>query len=362
MKSITKLTLKNFQSWKEATINFTKGLNIIIGNSDSDKSALFRAIDSIFTGKFYPDYLRKKEKEAKVELQFSDGSKFVREKNKTKQIAEANDVKFERIGKEIPQDYFDILGKTDIIVSDKKIPVCLRNQDEAYFFINSSDYEKSKIIGSVCGIDLVDKIVEGINKDIRENNSKIKFIKEQIENNKLKLQEEKNKLQETSVNFEQETKLKDLLNEETNILEFLLDSFNKLKTIEEESKAIDECKIKLEQFIKNASKFDFKNQTSEFKRMFDLATNYFQSLSEIDSLQVKKKHNEIFIKTAPNFEDIKVLKVLLGLYKKKRNNEDLTFELNCKKNSLSIEIINLEQHKSSLMKDFKTCPLCGGKI
>ncbi|MCM1260595.1 MAG: AAA family ATPase [Staphylococcus sp.] len=362
MKNITKLKLKNFQSWKEATINFTKGLNIIIGNSDSGKSALFRAIDSIFTGKLYPDYLRKKEKDVKVELEFNDGSKFVREKNKTKQTAEANGVKFERIGKEVPQDYFDILGKTDIIVSDKKIPVCLRNQDEAYFFINSSDYEKSKIIGSVCGIDLVDKIVEEVNKDIRENNSKIKFIKEQIENGELKVQEEKEKLQEISTNFEQETELKELLNSEAKMLEFLLESFNKLNTIKEESDSINGCKSKLEKFIKNASNFDFKMQTEELKKIFDLSKDYLKCLSEINSLETRKKNSEIFVKTAPNFEDINLLNELLELYRKIKNNGNLIGILILKVQTLAIEIGNLESKKSLLMKDFKTCPLCGGKI
>lgn len=362
MKNIIKLNLKNFQSWKEATINFTKGLNIIIGNSDSGKSALFRAIDAIFTGKLYPDYLRKKEKEVRVELEFNDGSKFIREKNKTKQTAEANGVKFERIGKEIPQDYFDILGKTDIIVSDKKIPVCLRNQDEAYFFINSSDYEKSKIIGSVCGIDLVDKIVEEINKDIRDNNSKIKFIKEQIENNESKLSEEKNKLEEISKNFDIQTDIKETVLKDVKVLEFILDSFNKLNTIKEESEAIKQCKDKLERFINNTADYDFNKQISELKNIFNLGNSYFECMTEISSLEVRSVYNEMFVKNAPNFEDTEVLKVLLGLYNKNQNNSDLITNLISESQALTTDIGNLERKKQFLMKDFKTCPLCGGKI
>ena len=302
MKNIKTLTLKNFQSWKNSTIKFTKGLNIIVGNSDSGKSAIFRAIDSIFTGKFFPDYVRKQEKESMVKLEFDDNSIFVREKNKTKQLAEANGIKFERIGKEIPQEYFDCLGKTNISVGEKEIPVCLRNQDDSYFFINSSDYEKSKIIGSVCGIDIVDKIMESINKDIRENNSKIKFLSEQMQKTKEVRDEAKNKYEHRKINydilFKNLAKIQkdyDKLCVLETIKDKLIFSKNELKQLLLKKEAI--------QFIIKESEFDnIDNNILLLERLSRYWTNLMEIQNNIDLLSIKYNHVDIFVKNAPNFD------------------------------------------------------------
>ena len=44
MKYLKQITLKNFQSHKDSTIQLDRGLNAIIGPSDSGKSAIIRAI------------------------------------------------------------------------------------------------------------------------------------------------------------------------------------------------------------------------------------------------------------------------------------------------------------------------------
>ena len=72
MKHISKLILNNFQQWKTGLIKFKPGLNILIGNTESGKSTLFRAIGSILTGKMSEDYIRKGTKGCEVEIQFSD--------------------------------------------------------------------------------------------------------------------------------------------------------------------------------------------------------------------------------------------------------------------------------------------------
>ena len=362
MKNIKSITLKNFQSWKNSTIKFTKGLNIIIGNSDSGKSAIFRAIDSIFTGKFYPDYMRKQEKESSVKLEFDDNTKFVRGKNKTKQTAEANEIKFERIGKEMPQEYFDLLGRTNIVVGDKEIPVCLRNQDDSYFFINNSDYEKSKIIGSVCGIDIVDKVVESVNKDIRENNSKIKFLNEQIEKNTNLKEEIKNEYQIKKIDLDILTKNFDKLNNDYQFLVFLSNINCKVKSLKVEMESFLTKQKYLLEILNN-----FKSENLEENiLLLDKLKKYWLNLNEIqyeiNSLGVRYNYIDVFIKNAPNFDFLTNLVEIYDKSKKLSKTKEKIIKLNEQNDLLNKEIQLLNNELKFLMKDFKQCPLCGSEI
>ena len=149
MKNITKLILKNFQQWKDGDIEFTKGLNVLMGDTECGKSTIFRAISSILTGKMPEDYIRKGTKGCEVELYFDDSSVFKRSRSKKDNIAVANENKYERVGKDIPFDYFKALGNTSITFGDKKLSLCLYSQFEPHFFITLSDYDKSKLIGSI---------------------------------------------------------------------------------------------------------------------------------------------------------------------------------------------------------------------
>ena len=44
---LTSLTIKNFQSHKDSTLQFSPNVNVILGHNDSGKSAIFRAIDFV---------------------------------------------------------------------------------------------------------------------------------------------------------------------------------------------------------------------------------------------------------------------------------------------------------------------------
>ena len=134
MKHIKNLILNNFQQWKKGNIQFKEGLNVIVGNTESGKSTLFRAINSILTGKMPEDYVRKGTKGCEVEVQFSDDTFFKRSRTKKDNIANANGVIFERVGKEIPFEYFNKLGKTSIEFGSKELSLCSYSQFEPHFF------------------------------------------------------------------------------------------------------------------------------------------------------------------------------------------------------------------------------------
>lgn len=354
MKHIKNLILKNFQQWKSGTITFSEGLNVIIGNTESGKSTLFRAINSILTGKMPEDYIRKGTKGCEVKILFSDETVFRRLRNKKDNIIDANGTIFERVGKEIPFEYFKQLGKTSIEFGNKQLSLCSYSQFEPHFFITLSDYDKSKLIGTICGIDIVDKIVDSINKDIRDNNSTIKFLEAQIYNNtqdKESKQKEYDLLALKTKNLESylrnaQYKFKTL--ENISNLSYKLGLLNsdistyqtKLNALKTKINDFDDSKIKLLQKL-----YELKGALLIYKQSIEHETkikNSFITNSGIDKNKVDLLDDLLFLKQKlVDFnKDIET-----NTYYKKQINENL---------------FTLANQKKELLKGYDKCPLCGG--
>lgn len=354
MKHISKLILNNFQQWKTGLIEFKPGLNILIGNTESGKSTLFRAIGSILTGKMPEDYIRKGSKGCEVEVQFSDGTIFKRSRNKKDNIANANGVIFERVGKEIPFEYFNKLGKTSIEFGNKELSLCSYSQFEPHFFITLSDYDKSKLIGTICGIDIVDKLVDSINKDIRSNNANIKFLE-----NKIKEQTEQKEIKESEFNIldNKHTKLYlivDRLKDDFQRLETLSKLNEKLVLLNNNTKSTENelncLKLKFSQF--DSTKYNKLKQFINLKiKLYSITKELNQNNWELNKL---KSVENVDISKVHLLDDLVFLKQKLNEYKNKTLdiNEDLM------KTNKHIEF--LETEKRTLLADYDKCPLCGG--
>lgn len=353
MKHITNLILTNFQQWKTGNICFKPGLNIIIGDTESGKSTLFRAIGSVLTGKMPEDYIRKGTKGCEVEIHFSDGTIFKRIRNKKDNIVNANGIVFERIGKEIPFEYFNKLGKTSIEFGNKELSLCSYSQFEPHFFITLSDYDKSKLIGTICGIDIVDKLVDAINKDIRSNNANIKFL-----DNKIKEQTEQHVILESE--------FKNIDNKHTKLYLCI----DKLKDDYKHLEIIDKLQTNLNSF--NSSIKEIEEQINHFKNLsFD--SNKSNKLQKLFSLRstlniYNKIENDIknqLSKITLQQIDVNKTKQLSVLVDKKQKLSDyknriLEINENLMKTAKHIEF--LETEKRTLLADYDKCPLCGGVL
>lgn len=355
MKNISKLILTNFQQWKEGEICFKPGLNIIIGDTESGKSTLFRAINSILTGKMPEDYIRKGTKGCEVEIHFSDNTIFKRLRTKKENMAIANEMTFDRVGKEIPFEYFNKLGKTSIEFGSKELSLCSYSQFEPHFFITLSDYDKSKLIGTICGIDIVDKLMDLINKDIRANNTNIKFLEQQIKEQQaekeVKVPEFKavDEKMTAMTKFYDEIKTKfDLVENLVSIKQQLSDLNNQLNTTNREKTNID-------------SKID--NFDVSRVELLSIMQNYRYNLQIFNAVEkrIKDDINKLKIDSIDSqksllLENLSSLKYKLSSYNKSIG------ELNYYKKQTDDALFVLTNQKKDLLKDYDKCPLCGGVI
>lgn len=355
MKNINKLILSNFQQWKTGNIEFKPGLNIIIGDTESGKSTLFRSIYSILTGKMPEDYIRKGTKGCEVKIEFSDNTTFRRIRNKKDNIADANGLIFERVGKDIPFEYFNKLGRTSIELGNKELSLCSYSQFEPHFFITLSDYDKSKLIGTICGIDIVDKLMDLINKDIRSNNTNIKFLEQQISEQKVEKATKQTEFEEVDKKCTELTSLYNYIQNNFKTLENLSNLSQKAFSLNSSINTIKADKNALESKISefNKDKVELLRKLHNFKSILGTLT------SEIDISkyqQLKLVVEGIDISKVNLLDDLTFLKEKLVTC-----NKNITY---IKQSKIKVEqdIKDLETKKSELLKDFDKCPLCGGII
>ncbi len=192
MKYIEEISLKNFQSHKNTNIKFNKGLNIIVGPSDSGKTAILRAIKWVLYNEPLGDYfIREGETNCSVKITFNNGVKVERYRDRSKNqynIYLGDEVMtFEGFGSSVPLEVKEAIGIDKIELDQKESrSINLAEQLDGPFLISEKDSIKASSIGRLVGANIVDDALRESLKDSRN----ISQVKNQLEEENLGLNEE----------------------------------------------------------------------------------------------------------------------------------------------------------------------------
>lgn len=164
---ITSIRLQNIQSHKDTTIEFTKGLNVIVGLSDAGKTAIMRAILWVLTGRPLGDrLLRRGAKQFSVDICLDDGHIVTKRKTTSanQYIVQAPGRKEEvlnAIGKSVPEEItrlFNIDARTQI-----------HRQKSRPFLLDETSRDVSKFINEIARLSDIDDSLQWLNSDIRKH-------------------------------------------------------------------------------------------------------------------------------------------------------------------------------------------------
>lgn len=111
---IESVKLKNFQSHKENTFSFTKGVNAIVGPSDSGKTAILRALRWLIWNRPLGDAFRSDwggDTEVTVTV---DGQLITRYKHDNKHGYKIGKIDLKAIGTDVPEEVSTILNIDEI--------------------------------------------------------------------------------------------------------------------------------------------------------------------------------------------------------------------------------------------------------
>src|SRR5690625_1085404 len=196
MKDLKKVILNNFQSHKHTVVELDPGLNVIVGPSDSGKSAIIRGIKwALYNEPAGDFFIREGESECSVTLIFADKTKLIRKRSRSKNIYElvksdGEKIRFEGFGTSVPEEIVEEIGITKIYLdSDSSNAINLGEQLEGPFLLSEKASVRASAIGRIVGVNIIDDALRVTIRD-RTNASRFKRdLEERIESIEEELKE-----------------------------------------------------------------------------------------------------------------------------------------------------------------------------
>lgn len=195
MMYIEKIIIENFQSHKYTEIDFVNGLNALVGESNSGKTAVFRALKWVLYNEPLGDYfIREGESSTRVTLILSTGYSIVRYRTRSKNGYELIDVDgsveiYEGFGSTVPEEITNVtrMVKVDFTSSENRA-LNLAEQLESAFLISEKPSVRASAIGRLVGVDALDDAVRLTARDLRAENQKYKALENREVDTKEKLE------------------------------------------------------------------------------------------------------------------------------------------------------------------------------
>ena len=348
---IESVTIKNFQSHKETTLNFSEGLNVIKGPSHKGKSAVVRAIrwalENKPRGEEFKSHFADKKDPVSVSILFTEDIRITRYRGETNgydieyQNGEIKTLKALNTG--VPQEILDITNMTNLN---------LQSQSDDYFMLKEKPGNRAKELNKIVGLDIIDETTKKINSALSVQTSRSKSTDEDITETEKKLSK-----------FSGITQLKKRSDE---IESFYL-SLNKTKT--EASKLGSICdKVK-----------ELNNDKEEFSAWLFLeedALKMEKTMNTVDKAKRKRKtilqiienikiNNDKIIKTKEILKSVVRIEKIEELQEKRKVQRDKLSLLKIIWNSINVSN-KIKSEKETLLDDavkqlskIDTCPLCG---
>lgn len=234
------IDIKGFQSHEDTTIEFTDGLNAIVGASDSGKSAILRALRfTLYNEPRGSEFIRQSASRVECTVYFSDGSSLTRSRTRTSAgsyiVRDVNGVETELKGftNNLPIDVANVHQMPYIqLTKDLEKTLNIGYQLEAPFLIGEGASTRASIIGRLTGVNLVDAALKEVNKDVLANN---RTLKAKIE--------EKQSLEEKLLDYQDLSMLKAKIDQ-------LNASIKKVEELEEEKHALSSLLVSWEKCVK----------------------------------------------------------------------------------------------------------------
>jgi len=167
---IKSLTLQNFQSHKQSTLEFDPGVNVIIGPSDSGKTAIIRALRWLVWNRPSGDAFRSTWGGDTDVLILIENCLLSRRKGKTDQYF-LEDTEFKAFGKEVPAEIIQALNLNEIN---------LQQQLDSPFLLTSTPGEVAKHFNKIAHLDQIDEGNSKVQKWIREIEQDISSSNKQL--------------------------------------------------------------------------------------------------------------------------------------------------------------------------------------
>jgi len=168
---IKKLHIRNFQSHKDSRLIFSDGVNVIVGNSDSGKSAILRALNWVITNRPSGDsYISNWGGPTYVIVETEEGT-VIRERGKKNRYI-IDGIVDSAMGQSVPEPASKILNINS---------TNMQKQFDAPFLLSMTPGERGRFVNELINLDIIDRGTSNVKKQIRVVDSQIKQFNEQLQ-------------------------------------------------------------------------------------------------------------------------------------------------------------------------------------
>ncbi len=345
MKYIKRVILENFQSHKHTVIDFESRLNVIVGASDSGKTAILRGIRWALYNDPSGDYfIREGASQCSVTIVFSDNTKVKRYRSKNKNVyylydESDNEFKFEGFGTSVPDEIIEATGIKKILLDkDVSKSINISDQLEGAFLLSEKTSIRASSIGYLVGVDIIDDTLKETLRERRNLSNKKRNIDDSI----LKLENDLSKYDYLNELDRKVSNLEDTLNtikdKEKLLIKYkdMLSKFSKMKSE----------KTRLEIYIEKLKGLDkiqmLLNEIEIVSMKYRLLSKQKKSLEELKLN--KYKSNKIL----NSLKDINIIKENVDKISVLDNKKTKLMKINIKNMKTSNEIKNYENIKGKL--------------
>lgn len=343
------LSLQNFQSHKNSELEFDPGVNVIVGPSDSGKTAVIRALRWLVWGRPLGDaFIHHSESLCRVRLAI-DGEVVTREKTKKGETSyQFLDHGYTALKGEVPDKIKDFLNIGEIN---------LQQQLDRPFLLDTSPGKVAQHFNKIARLDLIDIATKNVLSWIKKTKSSVAGLEAKIEEHEEELE------QYTGID-EADAKL-DVLEE---ALGRLTSKQNTIIQIKQTCDRIEEIENEMDKYCYTE---EMEERVLLLASSFDEANKMWKEGEELSGLVERIETIDLQISERSNVEAMsdraKLVSSLMqdrakiqddasALYLLLENIQNTDAEFDNKLGEVSLEEKEFKENFPSV------CPLCGQKV
>jgi len=348
---IKSLNIQNFQSHEKTQLSFHEGVNVIVGSSDSGKTAVIRALRWVVWNRPSGDHIRSSwGGDTSVSVGTEDGA-VIRSKGKqdSYQIrSEDKNLDFRAFGTNVPDEVQKFFNISEIN---------LQGQLDAPFLLSETPGAVAAHFNKVAKLDKIDSSTQKVNSAIRKLDSDIAYAEKDIAA-QTELLTKYEHLEKFEIDVETLEELEGQANGKRNAIEQLrrlIRNISKVKADIIEREVDPEYEKLIEQLLKY-----YKEEKEKATALHTL----YALVYRINSVKEKIKEHTLVIASAPLTDK------LIGLFAQVRQQRSDVKALHRIKDNLYTikkQIVRSQENAVTLEEQFHkempdVCPLCDQPI
>jgi len=174
---INSLTISNFQSHKQTHLEFENGINIIVGQSDSGKSAVIKALNWVVNNTPSGEAFRSSwggDTKVQVHTDDKDIQRYKGKKGNLYLTCPEDTTyasKFNSFGQDVPNEIKQLLNFSSLN---------LQGQFDSPFLLALSGGEVARYLNKIAHLDSIDKSLSNINRILRKEKEELSYLKKDL--------------------------------------------------------------------------------------------------------------------------------------------------------------------------------------